>query len=139
LRPPGFVVDEPDMRRRVAEATFGRVLAFNRFATQAPVLIAIVSERQKLTAKTGNIVMKKSFNQMDVAIAAEHFCLAATELGLGTCIIGWLDEGAIKRILGVPRRKRIELLITVGYPAAAQIRPRKRKPLHEITSHNRYE
>ncbi len=133
------VVNDPDLRKTVAQATFGPVLSFNSFTMQAPVLIAIVSERQKLTAKIGNIVRKKSFNQMDVAIAAEHFCLAATELGLGTCIIGWFDEQALKETLAVPNRKRVELILTVGYPASDETRPKKRKPLEEITSWNRYE
>ncbi len=133
------VVDDPALRKTVAQATFGPVVSLNRFAMQAPVLIAIVSERQKLTAKIGNIVRKKSFNQMDVAIAAEHFCLAATELGLGTCIVGWFDEQAVKQSLGVPRQKRVELLLTVGYPATDRTRPKNRKPLDKITSRNRYE
>ena len=132
------VVDDPALRKTVAQATFGPVLSFNRFTMQAPVLIAIVSERQKLTAKIGNIVHKKSFNQMDVAIAAEHFCLAATELGLGTCIIGWFDEQALKKTLAIPNRKRVELILTLGYPATDQTRPKKRKPLDNITSYNRY-
>ena len=133
------VVNEPDLRKTVAQATFGPVISLNRFTMQAPVLIAIVSERQKFTAKIGNIVRKKSFNQMDVAIAAEHFCLAATELDLGTCIIGWFDEQALKRALAIPKRKRVELIITAGYPATDQTRPKKRKPLEDIIRYNRYE
>jgi len=74
-----------------------------------------------------------------VAIAAEHFCLAATELDLGTCIIGWFDEQALKRALAIPPRKRVELILTVGYPATDQTRPKKRKLLEDITCYNRYE
>ena len=133
------IVNEPDVRKTVAQATFGPVISLNRFTMQAPILIAIVSERQKFTAKIGNIVRKKSFNQMDVAIAAEHFCLAATELDLGTCIIGWFDEQALKRTLAIPSRKRVELIITAGYPASNETRPKKRKPLEDITCYNRYE
>ncbi len=133
------VVNDPDLRKTVAQATFGPIISLNRFTMQAPVLIAIVSERQKLSAKIGNIVRKKSFNQMDVAIAAEHFCLAATELGLGTCIIGWFDEQALKKTLGVPERKRVELILTLGYPTTDQTRPKKRKPLDKIACYNRYE
>lgn len=113
-------------------------MSFNHFTMQAPVLVIIVSERQNLTAKIGNIVRKKAFNQMDVAIAAEHFCLAATEQGLGTCILGWFDELAVKKILNVPKQKRIELIITAGYPTSDAILPKKRKSLDEISSYNKY-
>jgi len=75
---------------------------------------------------------------MDVAIAAEHFCLAAAESGLGTCMMGWFDEPAVKRILGVGGRKRVELVLTLGYPADAATRPKKRKPVDQFRSYNRY-
>ena len=29
---------------------------------------------------------------MDIGVTAEHFCLQAAELGLGSCMIGWFDE-----------------------------------------------
>jgi nitroreductase len=132
------VVDEPQLRRAVAEKTFGPLLSFNQFTLQAPVLVAVVSERQNLMATIGNVVKHKAFNQMDVAIAAEHFCLAATEAGLGTCMLGWFDEAAIKGILKVPEHKRVELLLTLGYPADEAVRPKKRKPADQFRTYNRY-
>ncbi len=133
------VVDDLQLKNLVAQKTFGRIVSFNNFTMQAPVLVLIVSERQNLTAKFGNIVRKKAFNQMDVAIAAEHFCLAATEQGLGTCMLGWFDEIAVKKILHVPKRKRIELIITVGYPVSNKIRPKIRKSFDEISCYNIYQ
>ena len=132
------IVDDPQLKTSIAEKTFGRVMSFNHFTMQAPILAIIVSERQNLTAKIGNIVRKKAFNQMDVAIAAEHFCLAATEQGMGTCILGWFDESAVKKILHIPKQKRIELIITAGYPASEEILPKKRKSLDQISSYNKY-
>lgn len=132
------VVDEPQLRRAVAEKTFGPLGTLNRFAVQAPVLVVIVSERQNLSATLGGIVKRKAFNQMDIAIAAEHFCLAATEAELGSCMLGWFDEAAVKRLLGIPRRKRVELIITAGYPADPGVRPKKRKPVEQFRTFNRY-
>lgn len=134
-----IIVDDPQLKTSVAQKTFGKIVSFNHFTMQAPVMVLIVSERQNLTAKIGNIVRKKSFNQMDVAIAAEHFCLAAAEQGLGTCILGWFDEDAVKKILHIPKQKRIELIITAGYPASNEIRPKKRKSLDQIRSYNKYQ
>jgi nitroreductase len=75
---------------------------------------------------------------MDIGIAAAHFCLQATSEGLGTCIMGWFDEPAVKKVLGIPKKKRAELIITVGYPANEVIREKIRKGKEEICSYNAY-
>ncbi|HSV89192.1 MAG TPA: nitroreductase family protein, partial [Bacteroidales bacterium] len=69
---------------------------------------------------------------------AEHFCLQAAELGLGTCMIGWFDEKKVKNLLGVPAKKRVHLLITLGYPISDKRRKKIRKPVAQISSFNRY-
>ena len=73
-----------------------------------------------------------------VGIAAAHFCLQATSEGLGTCMIGWFDEQKVKKLLGIPKKKRAELIIAVGYPAKQGIREKIRKKTGEICSFNHY-
>jgi len=86
------VVDEPELKNYVAEQTFGKLVSFNRFTAEAPVLVLIVGERQKSFARFAGIVKRKPFAYFDIGIAAEHFCLQATEEGLGTCMLGWFNE-----------------------------------------------
>jgi len=133
------IVDEPTLRQQLAGATFGKMFSFNHFSMQAPVLIAIVSEKQKVFAKFAEVVKKKDFHSMDVGIAAEHFCLAAAEVGLGTCMLGWFDEAAAKKLLAVPRNKRVELIITLGYPDSKEPKQKNRKETNEMRSYNKYE
>lgn len=45
----------------------------------------------------------QEYMQVDMGIAATHFCLAATELGIGTCMIGWDNEEKIKEALKIPQ------------------------------------
>ena len=52
---------------------------------------------------------------IDIGIAIEHFVLQAEDLGLGTCWIGWFNEGAVKPILNIPQPKKIDILIALGY------------------------
>ena len=111
------IIDDPDLREKVSKAAFEGVLKFNSFVFKAPVLVLIVSERQKMSAKFGSLVKRKNFSQMDIGIAAEHFCLQATEEGLGTCMLGWFNETKVKKLLSVPKLKRVELIISVGYSA----------------------
>ena len=133
-----IIVDDIELINELARAAFEGILNFNHFAFKAPVLILIVSERQKVSAKFGSIVKRKNFTQMDVGIAAEHFCLQATEEGLGTCMLGWFNEKKVKKTLSIPKLKRVELIISVGFSADEKIPRKKRKSIDEILSYNKY-
>jgi len=52
---------------------------------------------------------------MDIAIAAQNICLAATGLDIGSCIIGLADKNAIKKLLGLPEHIVPKLLVSMGY------------------------
>lgn len=129
------VVDEPSVLKQVSDASVG--LGMNKFTAQVPVLVAVVQENMNLSAKAGSLVKEKDYSMMDLGMAVENFCLQAAEIGLGTCIMGWFDEKRIKEILGVPRSRRVQLLISLGHPAG-QTRVKSRKPLEEISSWNKY-
>jgi nitroreductase len=133
-----IIADDAELVNELAKAAFEGLLDFNHFAFKAPVLVLIVSERENLSAKFGSIVKKKNFSQMDIGISAEHFCLQAAEEGLGTCIIGWFNEKKVKKILSIPKLKRVELVITVGFSADEKIPLKKRKSMDEILSCNKY-
>jgi nitroreductase len=75
---------------------------------------------------------------IDIGIAVAQFCLQATAEGLGTCIMGWFKEKQVKRLLNIPYNKRLELIITVGYPASDEIRMKVRKETEKILSFNQY-
>lgn len=132
------IITNPDLKDKVATAAFKGAVNINRFACRAPVLVLIISDRQKLSAKFGSIVKRKNFSQMDIGIVAEHFCLQATEEGLGTCMLGWFNEPKVKHMLSIPKRKRVELMISVGFSAGKRIPPKKRKTTDEMVSYNEY-
>ncbi|GAH71405.1 unnamed protein product, partial [marine sediment metagenome] len=123
-----IVADNPKLKEEVAKETFSQLISFNRFSLQAPVLIVLISERPGLLNKVAESIKDKQFSLIDIGIAAEHFCLQAAEEGLGTCMLGWFNEKGVKKLLNIPPSKRVELVITVGYPESTIIRPKKRKP-----------
>jgi nitroreductase len=133
-----IIVDDPKLKEAVAKETFDRIISFNRFSLQAPVLILLISERSGLVRKIAEVIKDKAFSLIDIGITAEHFCLQATEEGLGTCILGWFKEKEIKKLLNIPLFKRIELIITLGYPESVEILPKERKAIDEIRSYNHY-
>ncbi len=111
-----LIVDHPARRDRLAAAAFHGVFSMNRFAADAPALVAVVTERSRTLAQMGGALRGVPYRLVDVGIAAEHFVLQAADEGLGTCWLGWFDAPAVKRELRLPRSARLDLLISVGWP-----------------------
>ena len=132
------VVDDPKIKEQVTRETYSQLISFNKFATGAGAIVVLVIEKPKLISQIGGSIKKKEFSLIDIGIAAEHFCLQATEEGLGTCILGWFNEAPIKSILHIPNSRTIGLLIAVGHPADSTIREKKRKPWDQFCAFNQY-
>lgn len=134
-----IIVDDPGLKNEVAHATFSKLFNFNRFVAESPVIAVLVIEKPGLITDIGGRIKKREFPLIDIGIAAIHFCLEATGLGLGTCMIGWFDERKVKKLLKIPSGKRIGLLITLGYEQDGYpLRKKSRKPREEMSSFNSY-
>lgn len=132
-----IVVDDPAVKKRLAGAAFSGVYSINSHAAGAPVLVAVISQRGKITAWLGNQIQDTNFRLVDIGIACEHFILQAWELGIGTCWLGWFDAKKAASVLGVPASMKVEMLIAAGYPEEMpEARPRKK--LEEMYSSNAY-
>ena len=130
-----IVVDEPELKTQLAGAVAG--MGMNKFVFDAPVIVAIVLEKPNVMSKIGSVLKGKEYTLMDIGIVATHFCLQATDLGLGTCIIGWFDEKKVRKLLRIPNKKRIPLLLTVGYSTDKK-REKQRKELEVVYNANKY-
>ncbi len=75
---------------------------------------------------------------IDVAIALEHVCLQATELGLATCWIGSFYPDKVRPIVGIPDDVVIIELMALGYPADTQKEP-KREPADNIVCYEKWQ
>jgi nitroreductase len=134
-----ILVTDPVLKNQVARATYSTLVAFNKFVPQAPVIAVLVIEKPKVITQIGAKLKDREFSLIDIGIAAAHFCLQATELGLGTCMLGWFDEAAVQRLLNIPSHKRIGLLISLGYPAPEdRLRPKIRKTRQTMSGYNGY-
>jgi nitroreductase len=131
-----YVIDDPELKEKIAQATFDNVVTFNRFALKAPVIVVITANKGNLKTKIGQMITKIPYYLIDIGIAAEHFCLQASGEGLGTCMIGWFKEKELRKHLKLSSQERVALLLTVGYPVSHNIREKKRKSLNEISRFN---
>lgn len=132
-----IVVDDPELKNRVADATSTRALGINHFTKQAPVHILLVEEKVNLSSGIGGWVKQKDYAQMDLGVVAAHIVLAAHAEGLGSCIVGWFDEEKMRELLSIPDSRRVWLDIVIGYSTQA-LRSKKRKSKEEIVSYNKY-
>jgi len=132
------VVDKPDEAAVLAEKTTLPLSRLNQFVKGAPVIVAIVAEKPNLSSGLGGRIKKKPYYLMDIGMAAEHFCLQAAEEGLGTCMLGWFNERAVKEFLSVSRGRSIPLLISLGYPEKKEAPAKIRAKLEDIYSFGKY-
>ncbi|HUW92759.1 MAG TPA: nitroreductase family protein [Bacteroidales bacterium] len=132
-----IVVDDPVLLNGIASAASAKVLRMNLFVDQAPTVIVIIREKSNLSSRAGGVVQQKDYSLIDIGIATGSMVYQASAEGLGTCIIGWLDEKKVKDLLKIPTSKRVELILTVGY-TENQVRSKIRKLPGETISFNKY-
>jgi nitroreductase len=134
-----IIVDDKPLRDRLCRVAFHGIYFINTFCKTAPVIVVVVSEKSKFIARIGAMFRGTKYYLIDIGIACEHFVLQAEELGLGTCWVGWFDESAVKSTLKIPRSKKIDVLIVLGYyDDKKQGTPHDREPLEKISSFNSY-
>lgn len=130
-QPYHLTVCRGEAASKVAAATTG--LGMNKFAAQAPVLLVISEKPYVKTAALGAKVKGNDYRSMDIGIAAAYLTAEAAAQGLGTCILGWLDDEKIRKICSLDAPVR--LVITLGYPKDDYLRNKKRKDLDELVTY----
>lgn len=138
-QPWKYVVIENDkIKQEVVKCLSIGPTKFNQFAGDASNIIVVVEEPKNLELTIGQAILGRSFADFDIGLSVMQFCLQATELGLATCILGIFDEKSIKRILKIPKNKKIVVIIALGYPDQ-EATEKKRKDIDKIYSFDFYE
>ncbi|MCX7940771.1 MAG: nitroreductase family protein [Endomicrobia bacterium] len=141
------VVNEINLKQRLVDEATSGIYKFSKFISQAPVIIVVIADLPSFLSKVGSLIRDVKFYLLDIGIACEHIVLQATELGLGTCYVGWFSEKGVRKVLDIPKKYKIPLLICMGYPDGSYknsdfIRRRAgsdtRKDLKEILSFNKF-
>ena len=134
-----IVVDDRQLKDKLGDAAFRGIYSMDSFCKMAPVMVVVVSEKSKFLARIGGMFRGTKYYLIDIGVAIEHFVLQAEDLGLGTCWIGWFNERAVKSVLEIPHRKKIDILIALGYYDREKLGPEHdREPIDKIASFNSY-
>ena len=128
-QPYKITVCRGDAAKRVAKATQG--MGMNKFAADAPVMLVISEMPYVKSAALGAKIKGNDYRSIDIGIVSAYITAEATAQGLGSCILGWLNDAEIRDICKLDGAVR--LVITVGYVKAGDpLREKKRKDMDEL-------
>jgi len=128
-QPYQITVCRGEVAKSVAKATQG--MGMNKFTDEAPVMLVISEKPYVASAALGAKVKKNDYRSIDIGIVAAYITAEATAQGLGTCILGWLNDEDIRKICSLDGTVR--LVISLGYAKDGdRLRVKKRKDINDL-------
>lgn len=121
-----IIVDDDYKKNIIASAIKNSSDEAKQAIKDVPVVALIIGEPEDSGEVEG-----KSLYLVDSAIAMEHFILAASNEGYGTCWIASFDENSIRDILDIPSNFRVVALTPVGEIAEE----REHNPIKDVNEH----
>ncbi|NLP48063.1 MAG: NAD(P)H nitroreductase [Clostridiales bacterium] len=131
-QPWNFIaITQDEMVKKVAACL--QELSMNEFTSKCPAFIVITQGQVELCSKMADKIDQEQFAKIDIGLATAQLCLAATELGLSSCIIGWFNEKKLKKILNIEGERRVRLVICLGYAQeGSEAKAKDRKEMDDI-------
>jgi len=123
-----YVVTENSVVEKIKEA-------YNReWVKSAPMFIVVCKDTAVSWKRTASD--NKDYSDVDAAIAAEHICLAAADIGLGTCWVCNFDPTLVAKALNLSQNEEPVVVFPLGYidkeKSSAPVK--KRNSLSDITT-----
>jgi len=125
-----IIIDTPELRTEILRS-YPR-----QWLENVPVFIIACGNHSEAWHRPDG----KDHTDIDIAIAVEHICLAATAAGLGTCWICNFDRKILSDALNLPDHIEPIAIIPVAYPDTADMpaAEKKRKSLEEIVQWGKF-
>lgn len=127
-----YVVDSEEMLEAFKKDVLPEFNANN--VKDAPVLVVTTFVKNRAGFErdgTETNECGQGWGYYDLGLHNMNFILKATELGLGTLVMGIRDEAKIRELLNVADNEIIVSVISVGYPNIEPAMP-KRKTIEDI-------
>jgi Nitroreductase len=127
FQPWRFVVITSEKGRNAIAACYPR-----EWIKPVPLFLLVCGNRNESWKRPTD---GKDHLDIDLGIAIEHICLAATEEELGSCIICNFDTVLCRTSFNLPEHMEPAAIIPIGYPANPDIftnSPKKRKGISEV-------
>ncbi len=119
-----IVVSDQGLKDRIIEA-YPR-----EWIKSAPTIIVVTLDHSKAWVRRDG----KDHGDIDGGIAIGHMTLAATDLGLGTCIVCHFDNKMVQETFDLPSDIEAIALLPIGYPKDDIVPEKKRNNLDDIVT-----
>ena len=131
-----IVVDDKEKIAALAneKCTYGFEFNIKTIAKAPAVVLLTVVEGRSGFEKDGSFSTPKEdrWQTFDAGIAAQTFCLAAYEKGLGSVILGYFDDEEIKKVIPIPEGQQVGAIIPIGYLPEAETAAPPRKDVDAL-------
>ncbi len=124
-----IVITQPEVKEKI-QRCYAR-----EWLRTAPVYIVICGDHSTSWKRPSD---GKDHCDIDIAICTEHLCLAATQMGLGTCWVCNFDARQCADILSLPPHIEPIVIVPIGYAKEPRVPEKSRKPLTEIIRWEKY-
>lgn len=104
-----IIVDDKKIKNKLADTIMNDSDFTADAVKKAPLLAVVAADPDESGEVSG-----KEYYLVDSAIAMEHFVLAATAEGYGTCWVGAFNEREARTILNIPDNFRVVAMTPVG-------------------------
>ena len=132
-----YVALTGDSKKALADTAFEAWVGNANIVNNAPMVIVqtFVKNRSGFE-RDGSFSTSKEdrWQNYDCGIAAEAFCLAAYEKGLGTVIMGIFDEDKVAKAINLSDDQGVAAVIALGYPVNDSPAP-KRKEVSDLLTY----
>lgn len=131
------VVEDAAIKEKIcSECLYGFEFNANNIRGAAQLIIQTYIKGRSGYEKDGSYSTSKEdrWEVYDAGIAAQSFCLAAWEQGIGSVIMGIFDEEKVAEAINLDDSQRVAALIAIGYPEGEVVQNTKRKDVNELVS-----
>ena len=125
FQPWKFVVGESAEKRARLQECYLR-----EWFREAPLYVVVCADKAQSWKRK---LDGHDHADIDAAIATEHICLAATELGLGSCWVCNFDADLCSEVLDLEGELYPVAIVPIGYPTDEPT-SKKRKPIEDVVS-----
>ena len=123
FQPWRFIVVESEEKRTALHACYAQ-----EWFQQAPLYIGVCGDKSQSWTRRRD---GHDHADIDAAIATEHICLAATEVGLGSCWVCNFRPQVVNEVLGLEGEVYPVAIVPLGY-ATDEPAEKRRKSLDDI-------
>ncbi len=97
------------------------------------VLSYVVGKSGKKEEMTEEFDNTNVWEMFDAGIACQTFCLAAHAKGVGTCIMGVVNQEEVAKMIALPADEKVAAVIVYGYEDGEHAKATPRLSVDEIT------